>query len=239
MQLRAELLQKKFDGRRVVSGVSLSVSSGEVVGLLGPNGAGKSTTFHMLVGFLPPDEGRVFMDGADVSAEPMFIRARKGLGYLAQEPTVFRGLSVEDNLRAILERIVEDPDELASRVDKLLEEFGLARLRKQKALTLSGGEKRRLEVARVMINEPKIILLDEPFVGIDPITVSELKGIIGMLKGRGIGVLITDHNVRETLSITDRSYLIHSGEILTEGAAEVLLNDKRARELYLGWDFKM
>ncbi|HNT98702.1 MAG TPA: LPS export ABC transporter ATP-binding protein [Elusimicrobiales bacterium] len=239
MQLRAELLQKKFDGRRVVSGVSLSVSSGEVVGLLGPNGAGKSTTFHMLVGFLPPDEGRVFMDGADVSAEPMFMRARKGLGYLAQEPTVFRGLSVEDNLRAILERIVEDPDELASRVDKLLEEFGLARLRKQKALTLSGGEKRRLEVARVMINEPKIILLDEPFVGIDPITVSELKGIIGMLKGRGIGVLITDHNVRETLSITDRSYLIHSGEILTEGAAEVLLNDKRARELYLGWDFKM
>ncbi len=239
MQLRAELLQKKFDGRRVVSGVSLSVSSGEVVGLLGPNGAGKSTTFHMLVGFLPPDEGRVFMDGADVSAEPMFIRARKGLGYLAQEPTVFRGLSVEDNLKAILERIVEDPDELASRVDKLLEEFGLARLRKQKALTLSGGEKRRLEVARVMINEPKIILLDEPFVGIDPITVSELKGIIGMLKGRGIGVLITDHNVRETLSITDRSYLIHSGEILTEGAAEVLLNDKRARELYLGWDFKM
>ncbi|HOI43505.1 MAG TPA: LPS export ABC transporter ATP-binding protein [Elusimicrobiales bacterium] len=239
MQLRAELLQKKFDGRRVVSGVSLSVSSGEVVGLLGPNGAGKSTTFHMLVGFLPPDEGRVFMDGADVSAEPMFMRARKGLGYLAQEPTVFRGLSVEDNLKAILERIVGDPAELASRVDKLLEEFGLARLRRQKALTLSGGEKRRLEVARVMINDPKIILLDEPFVGIDPITVSELKGIIKMLKGRGIGVLITDHNVRETLSITDRSYLIHSGEILTEGAAEVLLNDKRARELYLGWDFKM
>lgn len=239
MQLRAELLQKKFDGRRVVSGVSLSVSSGEVVGLLGPNGAGKSTTFHMLVGFLEPDEGKVFMDGEDVSGEPMFIRARKGLGYLAQEPTVFRGLSVEDNLKAILERIVEDPAELASRVDKLLEEFGLARLRKQKALTLSGGEKRRLEVARVMINEPKIILLDEPFVGIDPITVSELKGIIGMLKGRGIGVLITDHNVRETLSITDRSYLIHSGEILTEGAAEVLLNDKRAREHYLGWDFQM
>jgi lipopolysaccharide export system ATP-binding protein len=239
VQLRAELLQKKFDGRRVVSGVSLAVSSGEVVGLLGPNGAGKSTTFHMLVGFLEPDEGKVFMDGADVSGEPMFIRARKGLGYLAQEPTVFRGLSVEDNLKAILERIVEDPAELSSRVDKLLEEFGLARLRRQKALTLSGGEKRRLEVARVMINEPKIILLDEPFVGIDPITVSELKGIIGMLKGRGIGVLITDHNVRETLSITDRSYLIHSGEILTEGHADALLNDKRARELYLGWDFKM
>ncbi len=239
MQLRAELLQKKFDGRRVVSGVSLAVSSGEVVGLLGPNGAGKSTTFHMLVGFLEPDEGKVFMDGADVSGEPMFLRARRGLGYLAQEPTVFRGLSVQDNLKAILERLVEDPAEVSSRVDKLLEEFGLARLRRQKALTLSGGEKRRLEVARVMINEPKIILLDEPFVGIDPITVSELKGIIGMLKGRGIGVLITDHNVRETLSITDRSYLIHSGEILTEGAAEVLLNDKRARELYLGWDFKM
>ncbi|KAF0126574.1 MAG: lipopolysaccharide export system ATP-binding protein [Elusimicrobia bacterium] len=239
MQLRAEFLQKKFDGRRVVSGVSLAVSSGEVVGLLGPNGAGKSTTFHMLVGFLEPDEGKVFMDGEDVSGEPMFSRARKGLGYLAQEPTVFRGLSVEDNLKAILERIVPDPAELAARVDKLLEEFGLARLRKQKALTLSGGEKRRLEVARVMINSPRIILLDEPFVGIDPITVSELKGIIGMLKSRGIGILITDHNVRETLSITDRSYLIHSGEILTEGAADVLLNDKRARELYLGWDFKM
>ena len=239
MKLSSELLEKNFSRRKVVNGISLHISSGEVCGLLGPNGAGKTTTFHMLVGFLAPDSGKVFIDGRDVSKVPMYLRARGGIGYLAQEPTVFRGLTVEDNLVAILERTTKDRAVLAARVDALLNEFGLMKLKKQKAWSLSGGEKRRLEVARVMINEPRIILLDEPFVGIDPITVSELKNIILHLKDKGIGVLITDHNVRETLSITDRSYLIYEGGILIEGPAEVLLNDPKARELYLGWDFKM
>ena len=239
MKLHSELLEKRFGHRQVVNGITLHAQSGEICGLLGPNGAGKSTTFHMLVGFLQPDSGKVFIDGADVSAMPMYMRARSGIGYLAQEPTVFRGLTVEDNLVAILERTTDDKAVITARVDALLSEFGLLKLKKQKAWSLSGGEKRRLEVARVMINEPRIILLDEPFVGIDPITVSELKEIIRHLKDKGIGVLITDHNVRETLSITDRSYLIYEGRILIEGTAEVLLNDPKAREFYLGWDFKM
>ncbi|MFA6434080.1 MAG: LPS export ABC transporter ATP-binding protein [Elusimicrobiales bacterium] len=239
MKLNSELLEKSFNRRQVVNGISLDIRSGEVCGLLGPNGAGKTTTFHMLVGFLEPDSGKVFIDGKDVSGMPMYLRARGGIGYLAQEPTVFRGLTVEDNLVAILERTTRDKTALNNRVESLLTEFGLIKLKKQKAWTLSGGEKRRLEVARVMINEPKIILLDEPFVGIDPITVSELKNIIRHLKDKGIGVLITDHNVRETLSITDRAYLIYNGQILIEGTAEVLLNDPKAREFYLGWDFKM
>ena len=239
MRLKSELLEKSFSRRQVVNGISLDIKSGEVCGLLGPNGAGKTTTFHMLVGFLEPDSGKVFIDGKDVSSMPMYLRARGGIGYLAQEPTVFRGLTVEDNLVAIPERTTSDKIALTNRVDSLLTEFGLMKLKKQKAWTLSGGEKRRLEVARVMINEPRIILLDEPFVGIDPITVSELKNIIRHLKDKGIGVLITDHNVRETLSITDRSYLIYEGRILIEGTAEVLLNDPKAREFYLGWDFKM
>jgi lipopolysaccharide export system ATP-binding protein len=239
MKLHSELLEKGFGHRQVVNGISLEVKSGEICGLLGPNGAGKTTTFHMLVGFLKPDSGKVFIDGRDISADPMYLRARNGIGYLAQEPTVFRGLTVEDNLVAILERTTKDMTVLSARVDALLEEFGLMKLKKQKAWSLSGGEKRRLEVARVMINEPRIILLDEPFVGIDPITVSELKNIIRHLKDKGIGILITDHNVRETLSITDRSYLIYEGRILIDGSAEVLLNDPKAREYYLGWDFKM
>ena len=239
MKLNSELLEKSFGRRQVVNGISLDIKSGEVCGLLGPNGAGKTTTFHMLVGFIEPDSGKVFIDGKDVSGMPMYLRARGGIGYLAQEPTVFRGLTVEDNLMAILERTISDKAALKIRVDALLTEFGLMKLKKQKAWSLSGGEKRRLEVARVMINEPRIILLDEPFVGIDPITVSELKNIIRHLKDKGIGVLITDHNVRETLSITDRSYLIYEGRILIEGTAEVLLNDPKAREFYLGWDFKM
>lgn len=239
MKLHSELLEKSFSHRQVVNGITLDVNSGEICGLLGPNGAGKSTTFHMLVGFIPPDSGKVFIDGRDISATPMYLRARSGIGYLAQEPTVFRGLTVEDNLVAILERTTSDKAILMDRVNALLEEFGLVKLRKQKAWSLSGGEKRRLEVARVMVNEPRIILLDEPFVGIDPITVSELKNIIRHLKDKGIGILITDHNVRETLSITDRSYLIYEGRILIEGTADVLLNDPKAREFYLGWDFKM
>jgi len=239
MKLESDLLEKSFNRRPVVNGVSLHVHSGEVCGLLGPNGAGKTTTFHMMVGFLSPDSGRVFIDGRDATHDPMYERARSGIGYLAQEPTVFRGLTVAQNLEAILERTVTDRRAIDSRVDALLSEFGLLGLREQKAWSLSGGEKRRLEVARVMINEPKIILLDEPFVGIDPITVSELKKIILHLKDKGIGVLITDHNVRETLSITDRSYLIYKGQILIEGDANTLLNDPKARELYLGWDFKL
>ena len=239
MKLSCELLEKSFGRRAVVNGLTLAINSGEVCGLLGPNGAGKTTTFHMLVGFLEPDSGKVFIDGRDVSREPMYKRARGGIGYLAQEPTVFRGLSVEENLLAILERTIKDKTALSGRVNSLLTEFGLLKLKKQKAWSLSGGEKRRLEVARVMINEPRIILLDEPFVGIDPITVSELKTTIFHLKKKGIGVLITDHNVRETLSITDRSYLMYEGKILIEGTQKTLLDDPKARELYLGWDFKM
>ncbi|HNW44836.1 MAG TPA: LPS export ABC transporter ATP-binding protein [Elusimicrobiales bacterium] len=239
MRLESQLLEKSFNRNPVVNGISLYINSGEVCGLLGPNGAGKSTTFHMMVGFIEPDSGKVFIDGRDATAEPMYQRARNGLGYLAQEPTVFRGLTVAQNLEAILERTVRDRGVINARVDELLGEFGLLKLRGQKAWSLSGGEKRRLEVARVMINEPKIILLDEPFVGIDPITVSELKKIILHLKDKGIGVLITDHNVRETLSITDRAYLIYKGQILVDGDANTLLNDPKARELYLGWDFKL
>ncbi len=239
MILKSELLEKSYTGRKVVKGVSINIKSGEVCGLLGPNGAGKTTSFHMLVGFTQPDSGKVLIDEEDVSNMPMFERARKGIGFLSQDPTVFKGLTVQENLIAILERTISDEKIVLEKVDNLLKEFGLLKLQKQKAWTLSGGEKRRLEVARVMINAPKIILLDEPFVGIDPITVSDLKKIITMLKNKGIGILITDHNVRETLSITDRAYLLYDGELLISGDANTLLNDKRARELYLGHDFKM
>ncbi|MFH1618341.1 MAG: LPS export ABC transporter ATP-binding protein [bacterium] len=239
MELRSEGLEKSYAKRKVVRGVDIRINSGEICGLLGPNGAGKTTTFHMLVGFIRPDAGRILVDGIDVTNAPMYERARSGIGYLAQEPTVFRGLSVEDNLRAILERTIPGTLEQMRRVKALLEEFGLWDLRKQKAWSLSGGEKRRLEVARAMINEPRIILLDEPFVGIDPITVSDLRKTIFMLKDKGIGVLVTDHNVRETLSITERAYLIHDGTILIEGKADQLLHDEKARKLYLGEDFKM
>ncbi len=239
MELRSEQLQKNYRHRRVVKDATIHISSGEIVGLLGPNGAGKTTTFYMLVGFVKPDGGRIMIDGKDVTALPMYERARLGIGYLAQEPTIFKDLSVENNLVAVLERIEKNRKKRKERVDSLLEEFGLTKLRGQKAWTLSGGEKRRLEVARAMINDPKIILLDEPFVGIDPITVSELRKMIFKLRDKGIGVLITDHNVRETLTLTQRAYLIHDGSILIEGSQDVLLNDKKAREIYLGEDFKM
>ncbi len=239
MLLAARDIVKNYGQRRVVKGLSLQVKSGEIVGLLGPNGAGKTTTFYSLVGFVRPDGGAITMDDADVTRLPMYERARKGLGYLAQEPTVFRGLSVEDNLLAILERTMDDADARQARVKALLEEFGLWRLRAQKAWTLSGGEKRRLEVARAMIQDPKIILLDEPFVGIDPITVGELKDTIFKLRDRGIGILITDHNVRETLPIIERAYLIFDGQIIKEGTSQDLINDPKARELYLGHDFQM
>ena len=237
MKLEAKGLRKSYGKREVVKGISLSVSSGEIVGLLGPNGAGKTTTFYSLAGFIRPDGGSILMDQADVTSLPMYARARRGLGYLAQEPTVFRGLTVEENLRAILERTVKNRFEQMRRVKALLDEFGLWRLRRQLALRLSGGEKRRLECARAMINEPKLIMLDEPFVGIDPITVSDLKALIEKLRDQGLGVLITDHNVREALPILDRAYLIYDGQILIEGTAKQLLDDPKARELYLGKDF--
>lgn len=239
MELKSEHLEKNYRHRRVVKDGTIHISSGEIVGLLGPNGAGKTTTFYMLVGFVRPDGGKILIDGKDVTALPMYERARLGLGYLAQEPTIFKGLTVENNLVAVLERIEKNKKKRKERVDALLEEFGLTKLRGQQAWTLSGGEKRRLEVARAMINDPKIILLDEPFVGIDPITVSELRKMIFKLRDKGIGVLITDHNVRETLTLTQRAYLIHDGTILIEGTQDVLLNDRKAREIYLGEDFKM
>ncbi|MBI3297484.1 MAG: LPS export ABC transporter ATP-binding protein [Elusimicrobia bacterium] len=239
MRLAAKEIVKNYGQRRVVKGISLEVRSGEIVGLLGPNGAGKTTTFYSLVGFVRPDDGAILIDDIDVTKEPMYARARHGLGYLAQEPTVFRGLSVAENLLAILERTTPDAAEREERVRILLEEFGLWRLRGQQAWTLSGGEKRRLEVARAMIQDPKIILLDEPFVGIDPITVGELKKTIFSLRDRGIGILITDHNVRETLPIIERAYLIFDGQILMQGSSKELVEDPKARELYLGHDFEM
>ena len=239
MELRSEKIVKVYKDRMVVKGVDIHVKSGEIVGLLGPNGAGKTTSFYMMVGFIRPTSGKVFIDGDDVTALPMFERARHGLGYLAQEPTIFKGLTVEENLLAVLERILDDKAVQKKRVDELLNEFGLTKLAKQKAWTLSGGEKRRMEIARCMISNPKIILLDEPFVGIDPITVSDLRQMIFKLKDKGIGVLITDHNVRETLPLTERAYLIYDGKILVEGNQNTLLNDVNARKLYLGEDFKM
>ncbi len=239
MRLSSRDITKSFGQRQVVNGISLQVRSGEIVGLLGPNGAGKTTTFYSLVGFLRPDSGAILIDDSDITALPMYQRARRGMGYLAQEPTVFRGLTVEENLRAVLERILDSRIEQMRKVKELLEEFGLWKLRRQPAWTLSGGEKRRLEIARAMIQDPKIILLDEPFVGIDPITVGELKQMIFKLRERGIGILITDHNVRETLPIIDRAYLIFEGRILKEGTSKELIDDPKAREIYLGHDFEM
>ena len=239
MELRSEEIKKVYKDRMVVKGVNIHVKSGEIVGLLGPNGAGKTTSFYMLVGFIRPTSGKVFIDNDDVTQLPMFKRARHGLGYLAQEPTIFKGLTIEENLLAVLERIESNKTVQKRRVDELLEEVGLTRLANQKSWTLSGGEKRRMEIARCMISNPKIILLDEPFVGIDPITVADLRKMIFKLKDKGIGVLITDHNVRETLPLTERAYLIYDGKILVEGDQNNLLNDKNARRLYLGEDFKM
>lgn len=239
MELRSQGIEKAYKHRLVVKGVDIHVKSGEIVGLLGPNGAGKTTSFYMLVGFIQPTSGQVFIDNQDVTSLPMYERARHGLGYLAQEPTIFKGLTVEENLLAVLERVLNDKKEQKRRVDALLEEFGLSKLAKQKAWTLSGGEKRRMEIARCMISDPKIILLDEPFVGIDPITVSDLRQMIFKLRDKGIGVLITDHNVRETLPLTERAYLIYDGKILVEGDQDTLLNDSNARKLYLGEDFRM
>ena len=223
----------------VVKKVSLDVKSGEVVGLLGPNGAGKTTTFYMTTGLIPADSGNVILDGQDVTTDPMYIRARKGIGYLPQEPSVFRGLTVEQNILAILETIDLENSERKERLRTLLSELGLESLAQSPAHTLSGGERRRVEITRALVVSPRFILLDEPFSGIDPIAVSDIQNIIFHLKERGIGVLVTDHNVRETLRITDRAYIVHDGEIFRSGTPENLASDEEVRRIYLGTDFRL
>lgn len=237
--LRADGLGKSFSGRKVVDDVELDVEQGEIVGLLGPNGAGKTTTFYMIVGLLPADEGRVFLDDRELTKVPMYRRARAGIGYLAQEPSVFRKLTVEENVRAILETQDLDEDEQRQRLEELLDELDIEHLRDQKAHSLSGGERRRLEITRALVTDPKFMLLDEPFAGVDPIAVDDIQRIVAELRERGLGVLITDHNVRETLSITDRAYLMFNGRIHIEGPAETLVNDPDARRMYLGQDFRL
>jgi lipopolysaccharide export system ATP-binding protein len=232
-------LVKEYRRRRVVDGVSIFVQPGEIVGLLGPNGAGKTTTFNMVVGVVRPDEGRVQFQDTDVTRKPMHLRARLGMGYLTQEPSVFRKLTVEQNILAILETCKMDRAEREVRLKYLLEELDLARLAKSRAYTLSGGEKRRLEITRALVTSPKLLMLDEPFAGIDPIAVYEVQKIIRKLRERGLGILITDHNVRETLKLVDRAYLIHKGKVIYDGTGEAMLNDPKAREIYLGPEFNM
>ncbi|MGH7991601.1 MAG: LPS export ABC transporter ATP-binding protein [Limisphaerales bacterium] len=237
--LATEKLMKEYRGRRVVDGVSTSVSAGEIVGLLGPNGAGKTTTFNMVVGIVKPDEGFVKFQGHKITTLPMHKRARLGIGYLTQEPSVFRKLTVEENILAILETCKLSNAERAVRLKYLLEELDLTPVAKSRAYQLSGGEKRRLEITRALVTSPKLMLLDEPFSGIDPIAVYEVQKIIRRLKERGLGILITDHNVRETLKLIDRGYIIHKGQVLVEGSAEFLANDPKAREIYLGPEFNI
>ena len=237
--LRTRELIKSYGGRTVVKQVSLEVRSGEVVGLLGPNGAGKTTTFYMVVGLTAPDSGRVTLDGQDVTDDPMYVRARKGIGYLPQEPSIFRGLTVEQNVMAILETLRLDRVTRRKRADDLLNELNLTPLAKSPAHTLSGGERRRVEITRALVISPSFILLDEPFAGIDPIAVTDIQQIIFHLKERGIGVLITDHNVRETLKITDRAYIVHGGVVFKSGTPEALANDEEVKRIYLGTDFRL
>ncbi|CAN5891754.1 LPS export ABC transporter ATP-binding protein [soil metagenome] len=237
--LRAEHLVKRYGKRRVVDDVSLEVHPGEVVGLLGPNGAGKTTTFYMIVGLIKHSRGKIYLDGEEITHKAMYRRARMGIGYLSQEPSVFRKLTVEDNIRAILETTGLPRRRRKERLETLLDELGLRRVRKTKAYALSGGERRRLEITRALVTEPRYMLLDEPFAGVDPIAVDDLQSIVAALRDRGLGILITDHNVRETLQITDRAYLLYEGRILKSGAAEELIADPEARRLYLGEDFRL
>jgi lipopolysaccharide export system ATP-binding protein len=237
--LRADQLVKAFRGRRVVDGVSISLGAGEVVGLLGPNGAGKTTTFYMVLGLLRPDRGRVTLNGEDITDLPVYRRARKGLGFLSQEPSIFRKLTVEQNLMAVLEILKLSRDERRRRLESLLQELGLTHIAKSRAYTLSGGERRRAEITRSLVTSPSFMLLDEPFAGIDPIAVADIQAIIARLKEKGIGVLVTDHNVRETLQIVDRAYLIYEGQVLVSGTARELAADERAREIYLGERFSL
>jgi lipopolysaccharide export system ATP-binding protein len=238
-QLRAEHLYKKYGSRTVVKDVSIHVDQGEIVGLLGPNGAGKTTTFYMTVGFIRPNEGKVFLDDEEITTRPMYQRAQYGIGYLPQEPSVFRKLSIEDNIKAVLEMTKLTRKEQEHRLETLIDEFSLHKVRKNRGDTVSGGERRRTEIARALATNPKFILLDEPFAGIDPIAVEDIQHIVAKLKVKNIGILITDHNVQETLSITDRAYLMFEGAILRAGTAEELAEDEIVRKVYLGQNFEL
>ena len=232
-------VEKSFGSRKIVRGVSIYVRRGEAVGILGPNGAGKTTVFYMITGLIKPDRGRVELDGHDVTSMPMYQRARLGIGYLPQEASIFRGLSVENNIRAVLEVVEPNARKREKELDSLLEEFNIARLRKSPAIALSGGERRRVEIARALASRPSYMLLDEPFAGIDPIAVGDIQELVRHLTQRGIGVLITDHNVRETLGLTDRAYIVYAGEVLTEGRPDEIVNDPDVRRLYLGEEFRL
>lgn len=239
MLLRSDNLIKRYKGRTVVDNVSINVKQGEIVGLLGPNGAGKTTTFYMTVGLIKPNEGRIFLDNEEITSLPMYKRAQRGIGYLAQEASVFRKLTVEDNIKAVLEMTSQSKAEQESKLESLLSEFGLQRIRKSRGDLLSGGERRRTEIARALAVNPKFILLDEPFAGVDPIAVEDIQSIVFRLKEKNIGILITDHNVHETLLITDRAYLLFEGKILKEGTAQELADDEQVRKVYLGQNFEL
>lgn len=236
---RMENLVKVYNKRKVVDGVSFQISKGEIIGLLGPNGAGKTTSFYMSVGFVRPDEGKIFINEEDVTDQPMYKRARQGIGYLAQEASIFRKLTVSENIEAVLETMKLSRSEIVERRDSLLMELQIMRVANQKGFTLSGGERRRCEIARALATNPDFILLDEPFAGVDPIAVKDIQAVIKSLKDRGLGILITDHNVRETLKITDRAYIMYSGRILISGTANDLINDPETRRIYLGEDFSL
>ncbi len=239
MILRAERISKKYKQRTVVNDVSIELHQGEIVGLLGPNGAGKTTSFYMIVGLIKPNIGDIFLDDTKITDEPMYKRAQKGIGYLAQEASVFRKLSVEDNLKTVLEFTKISKEEQHAKMESLLDEFGLRHIRKSLGITLSGGERRRTEIARALAVDPSFILLDEPFAGVDPIAVEDIQAIVAKLKAKNIGILITDHNVHETLSITDRAYLLFEGRILKAGTSEELANDEQVRRVYLGKNFEL
>jgi len=239
MKLRTENLIKRYGSRTVVKGVSIEVEKGEIVGLLGPNGAGKTTSFYMIVGLITPNEGKIYLDDVEITNEPVYKRAKRGIGYLAQEASVFRQLSVEDNMRAILEMTTLTKEEQKDKLESLLDEFGLNHIRKSLGIQLSGGERRRTEIARALAIDPSFILLDEPFAGVDPIAVEDIQEIVKKLKEKNIGILITDHNVHETLSITDRAYLLFEGKILKTGTARDLSEDEQVRKVYLGKNFEL
>ncbi len=237
--LEARNLTKSYKGRKVVDDVDIHIDKGEIVGLLGPNGAGKTTTFYMIVGLVRPDSGKIVFNGLDITKFPVYKRAKSGLGYLAQEPSVFRKLSVENNIKAILETLPIKAKARKARLDELLESFGLSKVRKQLAYTLSGGERRKLEIARALVQNPEILMLDEPFAGVDPLAVADIQQVVRDLQSKGYGVLITDHNVRETLSVVDRAYLLYEGRVLREGTSDNLINDPEVRKRYLGEEFRM